>query len=182
MPEPRTSIVLDSVMAERTGLFASPGVVVLPCPRRGVLGVDAVADAVAEAPATAVVLVRPPWADAATAPLAGVAILLGHEVVWLPSGAAEAAWATALIARWAIDTEPADLVRRAQVAVGLAAMPACRLPRRPWGCERAQMPALRAVALARWCDRLWAPCEHCTSGGGAPGGACGRCGHAAVTA
>jgi len=182
MPEVATTIVVQAPVADAAGLTATPGVMVLARGRRGVPDVEAMADHVAAAPAAAVVLVRPPWAEPAAGALAAVAMLLDREVVWLPAGLPEAAWAGSLIVRWAASTAPGDLVRRAQVAVGLASLPACRLPRLPWGCERAPMPALRPIALARWCDRLWSPCAHCATGGGAPGGTCGRCGPGAVTA
>ncbi len=182
MPDVGTTVVLLAPVGQGDGFITAPGVLVLPCGRRGLPEVEAMADQMAAAPATAVVLARPPWADPAAAALAGVAMLLDREVVWLPSDLSEAAWASSLIVQWAATAAPDDLVRRAQVAVGLASLPACRLPRRPWGCERAPMPALRPIALARWCDRLWSPCAHCTTGGGAPGGTCGRCGHGAVAA
>ena len=182
MPDTGTPIVVDAAIAESAGLVPGASVSALPRGRGGAMDVDAVADAVAAAPPSAVVLARPPWADPPAAALAGVAMLLDREVVWLPPALGQAAWAVALIANWAAYSAPRDLVRRAQVAVGHAALPACRLPRRPWGCERVQMPALRPMALARWCDRLWLPCAHCVIGGGAPGGACGRCGHEQVTA
>jgi hypothetical protein len=182
MPEVGTTIVLQAPVGQAAGLTAAPGVVVLTGGRRGLPAVEAMADEVAASPTTAVVLARPPWADPVAAAVAGVAMLLDREVVWLPSDLSQAAWASSLIVQWAATTSPDDLLRRAQVAVGLASLPACRLPRRPWGCERAPMPALRPIALARWCDRLWSPCAHCTTGGGAPGGTCGRCGHGAVAA
>jgi hypothetical protein len=182
MPEVGTTIVVQEDVGEAAGLTTAPGVVVITCGRRGLCDVETVADEVAASPASAIVLARPPWADPAAAALAGVSMLLNREVVWLPSGLSEAAWASSLVIQWAATAAPEDLVRRAQVAVGLASLPTCRLPRRPWGCERVPMPALRPTALARWCDRLWSPCPHCATGGGAPGGVCGRCGHEAVAA
>ena len=175
-------IVVDASVADAGGLTADDAIVTIPRGRGGHMQVDAVAEAVAATPGTTVVLARPPWADPSAAAMGAVAMILDREVVWLPAGLAEAGWATALIARWAAESPLGDVVRRAQVAVGLAALPACRLPRRPWGCARMQMPALRPGALARWCDRLWSPCAHCATGGGVPGGACGRCGHEAVVA
>lgn len=173
--------MLDAHVAEAAGVAADPGVVAIPRGRRGGADADAVTDVVAGAPAPAVVLVRPPWADAAMAPVPAVALLLGREVVWLPADLGEAAWAAALVVAWAADAGPADLVRRAQVAVGLATLPRCRLPRRPWGSGRLPMPALAPAALGRWCDRLWEPCARC-EGGGAPGAPCPRCRHLGATA
>lgn len=174
-------MVLDPTVADPAGVAATTHVVVLPRGRRGAPDPDAITDAMASASAPALVLVRPPWADAAAAPIPAVALLLGHDVVWLPGDLAEAAWAAGLIVAWAEGTAHRELVRRAEVAVGLAALPACRVPRRPWGSGRVAMPALGATTLGRWCDRLWAPCARC-QGGGAPGAPCPRCRHAEALA
>lgn len=174
-------VVVDWRVADAAGIAGDDHAVVVPDGARRGGGVDAIADAVAAAPEAAMVLVRPPWADARASGLAGIAMMLGRDLVWLPPGLDEAAWAAALIVHWARETQGPDLIRRAQVAVGLAALPSCHLPRRPWGCDGSAMPALVADSLARWCDRLWAPCDHC-AGGGAPGMSCGRCGHTAVVA
>lgn len=185
MPEtPR--VVVDSAVAGAAGISGCDLVVVVATPerRRGsrAAGLDAAVDAVASATPGALVLARPPWADGAAAPLAALGVLLGCDVVWLPSGLVEAGWATALIVTWSAQSRGAQLMRRAQVAVGLAALPACRLPRMPWGVEALAMPAVGADALSRWCDRAWVPCERCELGGGAPGGPCARCGHSGVAA
>lgn len=171
------AVMVDAPVADAAGIAGHAGVLLLPGSSRRGAPVDAMADVVASAPASVLVMARPPWVDPASAALAGIAMLLGRDLVWLPPGLAEAGWAAALIARWAQDTHGPDLLRRAQVAVGLAALPSCRLPRRPWGCAALPMPALMAESLARWCDRLWAPCTRCAGGGSAPGTPCGRCGH-----
>ena len=182
MPDGRASIVVDASVAGQAGVTGDDGVLVVRAGDRRGGRIETAAEVVAAAPADALVLARPPWADPFSAALAGLALLRGRDLVWLPPGLPEAGWATALIATWATDVRGSDLVRRAQVAVGLAALPACRLPRRPWGCDGSPMPALVADSLARWCDRLWEPCGHCAVGGGAPGTPCGHCGHCEVSA
>ncbi len=186
MPDGRAHLVLDAVVAEAGGLTSAATHTILARPsRRGggrSLDLDAAVECIADTGAHSVVLARPPWVDPDTAALAGIAVLLGWEVVWLPAGLAEAGWAAALIAHWAAQADADDLVRRAQVAVGLAALPACRVPRRPWGCDAADVPALGADSLSRWCARVWEPCAHCRAGGGAPGAPCARCRHEGVPA
>lgn len=181
MTDRGTTLVIDAAVADAAGIAAQPRVALLPRGRRGAADADAITEAMAQAPLPALVLVRPPWADPAMGPVAAVALLLAHRVVWLPAALAEAGWAAALIATWMDDVPHADLVRRAEVAVGLAALPSCRLPRRPWGGARAAMPALAPQSLGRWCDRLWEACPRC-AGGGAPGAPCPRCRHAGVVA
>ena len=70
---------------------------------------------------------------------------------------------------------PDDLLRRAQVAVGLAGMSPENLPLRPWGEDELMVPAVGADALARWCDCAWRPCRWCDAGGAAQG-PCPACG------
>lgn len=146
--------------------------------RRGAvrLDPDVVIDAISGAGSEAIVLARPIWADPAMSPLPALAVVLGHDVVWLPDDVPAAAWATCLIASWASTHDHDELLRRAQVAVGLASLPAPALPRRPWGADDTPVPALCADALARWCGCAWTPCPWCTSGGAAAA-RCPSCGH-----
>lgn len=171
-------LVVDHAVARASGLGDHPGARAVPAPprRAGRLDADQVLEALDAAGADALVLARPPWSDATTAPLPAMAIVLGLDVLWLPPGIPAAAWAAALIAAWARTTPPCDLLRRAQVAVGLAAMPADRLPMRHWGPDGVQVPAMGPDALARWCDCAWYPCEWCDQGGmqGAPCPSCGQ--------
>ena len=92
MPEtPR--VVVDSAVAGAAGISGCDLVVVVATPerRRGsrAAGLDAAVDAVASAAPGALVLARPPWADGEAAPLAALGVLLGCDVVWLPSGLVE---------------------------------------------------------------------------------------------
>ncbi len=147
--------------------------------RRGAgrLDPESAIEAISGAGVGAIVLARPVWVDPAMAPLPALALVMGHEVVWLPDDAPAAAWATCLIASWAPSLGHDDLLRRAQVAVGLAALPASVLPRRPWGVDDTHVPALSSDALGRWCDCAWTPCPWCPAGG-ASAVICPSCGHA----
>ncbi|MSO44217.1 MAG: hypothetical protein EXQ74_02730 [Thermoleophilia bacterium] len=186
-PDPnRTIIVMDSAIAEVAGVARHPAV--RPVVRASVgrrctraTQTDGVLDVLAAADGRAIVLARPPWADPPLAVLPALAMLAGHEVIWLAADEAPAAWAAALITRWAEAMPPEDLVRRAQVAVGLAMMSPARLPSRGWGVGGQMVPALRAGAVGRWCDCAWRPCEWCEAGGIADA-PCPSCLHCATTA
>jgi hypothetical protein len=143
----------------------------------GRLDPDMAIEVITDAGDRAIVLARPVWADPAMSPLPALAVAMGHEVVWLPHEAPAAAWATCLIASWAPALDRADLLRRAQVAVGLAHLPMPALPRRPWGVDGTDVPALSADALGRWCECAWTPCGWCPAGGAASA-RCPACGHA----
>jgi len=134
------------------------------------LSADAVVAALEAAGAAAVVLARAPSADPGARALPALARIMGRQVVRLPADADGAAWAVGMAAAW----EPGEgLARRLQVLVG-AAGGAQTLPRRSVG-QRARMPAVRPVVLARWAGCAWRPCGRC-AGGGLPGAPCGCCG------
>lgn len=182
-PESATvALVMSHEVAEAAGLLQADGVHAAPAPvrRAGRVDGDAVIDLLDMAGREALVLARPPWADPAMAPLAAISIVLGHDLLWLPPEVPAAGWAAALIAAWARDAEPDDLLRRAQVAVGLAAMSPVNLPLRPWGEDEVMVPAVGADALARWCDCAWRPCRWCGAGGAADA-PCPSCGERAET-
>ena len=138
---------------------------------------DTAIEVITAAGGGAIVLARPVWADPAMSPLPALAVAMGHEVVWLPQEAPAASWATCLIASWAPALHHDDLLRRAQVAVGLASLPPPALPRRPWGVDGTDVPALSADALGRWCECAWTPCGWYPAGGAASA-RCPSCGHA----
>lgn len=171
-------LVMSHDVAEAAGLTEAPGVWSTPAPGRRASRVDAeaVVDVLDAAGSGALVLARPPWADPAAAPLAAIAIVLGRDLLWLPPGIPAAGWAAALIAAWSRDSDPDDLLRRAQVAVGLASMSPENLPLRPWGEDELLVPAVGTDALARWCDCAWRPCRWCDAGGAgrAPCPSCGE--------
>lgn len=173
-------LVVDHVVARAAGLGDHPGARAVPAPSRraGRLDSDRVLEVLDDAGPGALVLARPPWSDAATAPLPAMAVVLGIDLLWLPPGIPSAAWAAALITAWARTTPSHDLLRRAQVAVGLAAMPADRLPMRAWGPDGIEVPAMSPDSLARWCDCAWCACAWCDQGG-LPGAACPACGQRA---
>ncbi len=179
MPETRPrALVVDHAVAVASGLDAHPIARVVPPPARrsGRLAADRVIDVLEDAGPNALVMARPPWSDAATAPLPAMAIVMGMEVLWLPPALGPAGWACALIAAWARTTPPDDLLRRAQVAVGLAGMSPAALPVREWGPDGTPVPAMTPDSIARWCDCAWCPCGWCGQGGmdGAPCPACGQ--------
>ncbi len=173
----RPVVVEHSVGAE-AGLLAHPGVYVVAAPGRRPGRVDAadVMDALDGAGADALVLSRPPWCDPDVAPIPALSVVLGREVLWLPPDLPAAAWAAALVASWARTTPAHDLARRAQVAVGLAAMSPANLPARAWGPGGTRVPAMASESLARWCDCAWQPCGWCDAGGLARA-PCPACGH-----
>lgn len=177
-PETRQVLLVTSHdVAEAAGLLGADGVRCTPPVGRRDARIDAedVIDVLEHAGPGALVLVRPPWADPPMAPLAAIGIVLGRDLLWLPPGVSAAGWAVALIAAWAREAHPDDLLRRAQVAVGLAGMSPENLPLRPWGEDELMVPAVGADALARWCDCAWRPCRWCDAGGTAQG-PCPACG------
>lgn len=171
-------LVVDGQVADEACVDGHPGVHAVPMPgrRRHRLDAGEVIDVLDAAGPHALVLARPPWREPALAPLPALCMALGREMLWLPADLAPAAWAAALITAWARTTPPADLPRRAQVAVGLACMAPESLPTRDWGPGRARVPAMAGDSLARWCDCAWRPCDWCDAGGmeSAP---CPACGH-----
>lgn len=171
-------LVLDHAVAEASGLGGDASARAVPPPprRQGRLLAEQVIEVLEDAGPGALVMARPPWSDASTAPLPALAIVMGMEVLWLPPGIGPAAWACALVAAWARTTPPDDLLRRAQVAVGLAGMSPDTLPMREWGPHATPVPAMTPDALARWCDCAWCRCGWCDQGGmhGAPCPACGQ--------
>lgn len=180
-PEPTTTVlVADEALVLAAGVAAGAAVRAVPRASGGRrrparLDPDAVIDVLADAGPGAVVLARPAWADPPMSSLAALGVVLGCDVVWLPEDDAPAAWALALIASWAAESPPVELVRRAQVAVGLALMAPASLPRRPWGVDDVPVPAVAPDALGRWCDCAWTACEWCDQGGAA-GAPCPSCG------
>lgn len=172
------TLVMPHDVAAAAGLLGADGIAATAPPGRRDARVDgeAVLDLLEAAGGDALVLARPPWADPATAPLAAMGIVLGRDLVWLPPEVPAAGWAAALIAAWARDAQPRDLLRRAQVAAGLASMSPENLPLRPWGEEGVMVPAVGADALGRWCDCAWRPCRWCDAGGAghAPCPSCGE--------
>lgn len=172
------TLVLSHDVAHAAGLLGVDGVRATPPVARRTSRVDAeaVVDTLESVGPGALVLARPPWADPAMAPLAAIGIVMGIDLLWLPPEVPAAGWAAALIAAWARDTHPDDLLRRAQVAVGLASMSPEHLPLRPWGEDHLMVPAVGADALARWCDCAWRPCRWCDAGGAdrAPCPSCGE--------
>lgn len=175
-------LVVDGEVADAACVDGHVGVHVVPAPgRRRRLDAAAVIDALDAAGPDALVLARPPWREPALAPLAALSVVLGRDMLWLPADLAPAAWAVALITAWAQSTPPADLARRAQVAVGLASMPPESLPTRTWGPGDVPVPAMAGDSLARWCDCAWQECDWCDAGG-LRGGACPACGHKGVAA
>jgi len=172
------TLVMSHDVAEAAGLVDTHGVRATPPlgRRASRIGAEAVMDVLDAAGHEALVLARPPWADPAMAPLAAIGIVLGRELLWLPPEVPAAGWAAALIAAWSRDGDPDDLLRRAQVAVGLASMSPANLPLRPWGEDGVLVPAVGSEALARWCHCAWRPCRWCGSGGAgrAPCPSCGE--------
>ncbi len=134
---------------------------------------DAVLDALHAVPRPALVLARPATADPGAACLAPLAALLRHEVVTLPGGEQEAAWAAAIAGSLAgggrAGVLPAVQVvcRGPQVAPGL--------PRCGRGAAGLSYPVVRPATLGRWARCAWRPCRWC-HGGGAPAGPCPTCG------
>lgn len=172
------TLVLAHDVADAAGLIGVPGVRATPpvARRASRLDAEAVVDVLGDAGPHDLVLARPPWADPATAPLAAISIVMGIDLLWLPPEVPAAGWAAALIAAWSRDAEASDVLRRAQVAVGLASMSPANLPLRPWGEEDLLVPAVGSDALARWCDCAWRPCRWCDAGGAghAPCPSCGE--------
>lgn len=171
-------LVVDHAVAAASGLGDDPGARAVPPPprRSGRLAADQVIDVLESAGPEALVMARPPWSDASTAPLPALAVVMGIDVLWLPPAIGPAAWACSLVASWARTTPPDDLLRRAQVAVGLAGMSPAALPLREWGPDGTPVPAMGPDAVARWCDCAWCRCDWCGQGGmdGAPCPACTR--------
>lgn len=175
-------VIVEESVAKAAAVADEPSVRVVPrasADRRRSRGLDAdaVLDVIRDAGPRAVILARPVWADPAVAALPVLGAVADRDVVWLPEDHARAAWATALISRWAPEVDRDDLVRRAQVAVGLAGLPSSSLPLRPWGLDGQPVPAVRADALARWCACAWRRCDWCEAGGVADA-PCPACGHA----
>ncbi len=175
---PARLLVVDHTVAVASGLDACPAARTVPPPgrRAGRLAADQVIAVLEDAGPRALVMARPPWSDASTAPLPALAIVMGIDVLWLPPAIGAAAWASALVASWARTTPPDDLLRRAQVAVGLAGMAPSVLPVRELGPDGTPVPAMGPDAIARWCDCAWCPCAWCDEGGmhGAPCPSCGQ--------
>jgi len=183
MPDaPPVTLVMSHEVAAAAGLADAGGVRATPPLGRRASRIDAeaVVDVLDDAGRGALVLARPPWADPSMAPLAAISIVLGRDLVWLPPEVPAAGWAAALIATWSRDCEPDDLLRRAQVAVGLASMSPANLPLRPWGEDELMVPAVGADVLARWCDCAWRRCRWCHAGG-ANRAPCPSCGERADT-
>ena len=166
-------LVVDGALAPGAG----PTGAVVVAPRRGGRGrhaaaahAEACAEALASVTGRALVLARSSAADPAARPLRELAALGGHRVLRLPDDADDAAWVAGLALRLA-ETGEASLTRVLEVAAGIAgASGAAGL-----AAARRDRPALRPRALARWARAAWRPCPRC-DGGGAAGGACGRCG------
>ena len=137
------------------------------------LAAYAVADALEAAGPDAVVLARGAEADPGAIALPGLARLLGHRVVRLPAHAAAAAWVVA-VALHPDFTDDAS-ARRLEALAGAPGAGGARLPHRRVGDDGPEVPVLRPGALARWAGCAWRACPRC-SGGGPPGGRCGRCG------
>lgn len=176
-------LVVEHAAARDAGLLERAGVTVVPSARRRRERVDAddVLDALDAAGPEALVLTRPPWSEPTLAPLAALSVVTGREMLWLPPDLGRAAWAVALIAAWARTTPADDLLRRAQVAAGLATLPPGHLPMRAWGPDDAPVPAMTSDSLARWCDCAWQECQWC-DGGGVGHAPCPSCGHRGVPA
>lgn len=183
-PGPR-HVVVDGEVAAEACVEGYAGVHAVPVAarRRARRRLDAlhVIEVLDGAGSDALVLARPPWSDPALAPLPALSVVLGREMLWLPADLTSAAWAVALITAWAHSTPAGDLLRRAQVAVGLACMPPESLPTRAWGPGDARVPAMTGDSLARWCDCAWQECDWCDAGG-LGGRACPACGHRGVPA
>jgi len=163
-------LVVDGALAPEREV---DGAVVVPRPRgRGRRSRDAQAEACSEAlaavPPPALVLARSSVADPGARRLRELAALRGHRVLRLPDDAEDAAWVAGLALRLAELGEP-SLVRVLEVAAGIGG----RTPGVPGAS--ASPPIIRPRAIARWARAAWRPCPRC-DGGGAAGGACGRCG------
>ena len=178
MPSAATvPIVVDHLVGAALGAGRAEGVHVVPRPARRArgLGADEVLDALEEAGPQALVLALPPWVHPQSEPLPVLARVADRELLWLPARIPAAAWAVRLIAGWARSSARGDLIRRAQVLMGLADASAVPLPRRQWGEDGPRVPAVGPRALARWCDCAWARCD-CCPGGGLRAVGCPSCG------
>src|SRR5262245_13585121 len=163
-------LVVDGALAPEVEV---DGAVIVPRPhgrsrRSRNAHAEACSEALASVPPPALVLARSSVADPGARRLRELAALRGHRVLRLPDDAEDAAWVAGLALRLA-ELGEQSLVRVLEVAAGIGG----RTPSVP-GASGSR-PILRPRAIARWARAAWRACPRC-DGGGAAGGACGRCG------
>lgn len=173
------TVVVDAALATEVGRRASRHVIQvgeIRRPRRWRRrppAVDDIVEVLDQAPHPVIALLRITEDGSEGIVLRRAVDAVGAVRIALPCDAAAARWCVAIAAEIA----PADhhaVVRALEVlcngpdVVGSA-------PRRVWGAEGVEVPALRPVTLARWASCAWTPCSWCTRGG-ADAHPCLRCG------
>lgn len=152
-------LVTDGAVARDAGLpDGAPSLtVVLDGGRRGAPWPADAAVAAIDAAGPGAIALAP-----AGSPLRPVARLMGADVVALPADARAAAWVLGVALRAGGDDDGGTL-RRLEGLASAAASGGASLAR------------TRPAVLLRWAGWAWRRCGRC-SGGGVPGGPCGRCG------
>ncbi len=174
-----STIVVDAALAAEVGHGALCNVVRVDEGarsnrwRRRRLAVDDMVETLDRAPHPVIALLRDAEDGSDDVAMRRAIDALGAVRIMLPGDLASARWCVAIAA----DIAPAEhqaVVRALEVlcngpgVVGGA-------PRRAWGAQGVQVPALRPVTLARWASCAWTPCSWCARGG-ADAHPCRRCG------